>query len=202
MLDRYFARPETLYRIRSSWLGPPIEHYVTWLHERGYRHLAHRVPIRLQFATFAQTQGGGSYGDLPAFLDPFVEFWLHRPDQRRKTETPPPRSSYGAASPTFVGWSALRASFTPTPSSATLSTTGYCISSRLKTAWINRSPHGRARCRRSTESLRMSARRPSARAQSPCEDRPPRRPCGCGPVPETNEPVRRAPATRPTRRRA
>jgi len=31
MLERCFVRPETLDRIRSSWLGPPIERYAAWL---------------------------------------------------------------------------------------------------------------------------------------------------------------------------
>jgi hypothetical protein len=31
MLERYFIRPETVDRIRSSWIGGAIEQYVTWL---------------------------------------------------------------------------------------------------------------------------------------------------------------------------
>ena len=36
MLERYFARPQTVDRIRASWLGPAIEQYATWLIERGH----------------------------------------------------------------------------------------------------------------------------------------------------------------------
>ena len=34
MLERYFVRPETVDRIRSSWLGSPVEQYATWMLER------------------------------------------------------------------------------------------------------------------------------------------------------------------------
>jgi integrase/recombinase XerD len=59
MLERCFVRPDTLDRIRSSWLGPPIERYAAWLCERGYRvrTLATRVSILRQFGTFAQKRG-------------------------------------------------------------------------------------------------------------------------------------------------
>ena len=36
MLDRYFIRPATVDRIRSSWIGDAIEHYVSWLAEQKY----------------------------------------------------------------------------------------------------------------------------------------------------------------------
>lgn len=51
MLERYFLRPTTVDRIRDSWLGEPIERYVTWLSERGYaaRNVFCRVPILLHF---------------------------------------------------------------------------------------------------------------------------------------------------------
>jgi hypothetical protein len=55
MLDHYFVRPETVNRIRSSWIGPLIEQYLMSLHERGYavRRLGQRVPILVQFGKFA-----------------------------------------------------------------------------------------------------------------------------------------------------
>src|SRR5258706_5333439 len=83
MLDRYYVRPETIDRIRSSWLGPPIDQYVTWMLERGYaaRNLAKRVPLLLHFGTFAQQQGAASYAELPAYVDTFVDFWVHRRDR-------------------------------------------------------------------------------------------------------------------------
>lgn len=93
MLERYFVRLKTLDRIRSSWLGLAIEQYLAWLHGRGYaaRHLAQRVPILLRFGTFAQAQGAQRWTDLPAYVDSFVEFWMHRPDRRRATELLRPR---------------------------------------------------------------------------------------------------------------
>ena len=33
MLERYFVKPDTVDRIRASWLGAPIEKYVNWLTE-------------------------------------------------------------------------------------------------------------------------------------------------------------------------
>ena len=29
MLERYFVRPRTVHRIRSSWIGPLVEQYLT-----------------------------------------------------------------------------------------------------------------------------------------------------------------------------
>lgn len=91
MLERCFVRPETLERIRSSWLGPPIERYAAWLCERGYRvrTLATRVSMLRQFGTFAQTHGAQRYEELPAHLEPFLQFWIHRPDPRRAPDGPP-----------------------------------------------------------------------------------------------------------------
>ena len=36
MLEHYFLKPDTIDHIRASWIGEPIEQYVTWLHEQGY----------------------------------------------------------------------------------------------------------------------------------------------------------------------
>lgn len=89
MLDHYFVRPETVNRIRSSWIGPLIEQYLMSLHERGYavRRLGQRVPILVQFGKFAQTHGAQSYAELPAYLEPFVAAWINRPDRARKSPT-------------------------------------------------------------------------------------------------------------------
>ena len=48
MLEHYFLRPETVDRIRSSWIGDAIDRYVTWLAEHGYasRNVLRRVPIQ------------------------------------------------------------------------------------------------------------------------------------------------------------
>ena len=85
MLERCYARPKTVDRVRSSWLGAAIEQYVTWYLERGHapRHLGHRVPILVHFGTFAHDQGARCYADLPPAVRPFVEHWITRPDHRR-----------------------------------------------------------------------------------------------------------------------
>src|SRR5262249_13941117 len=36
MLENYFVKPGTVERIRSSWIAPEIERYVTWLAGHGY----------------------------------------------------------------------------------------------------------------------------------------------------------------------
>ena len=67
MLERCYARPKTVDRIRSSWLGAAIEQYATWFLERGHapRDLGRRVPILLRFGTFAHDRGARRYEDLP-----------------------------------------------------------------------------------------------------------------------------------------
>jgi hypothetical protein len=34
MLEQYFVKPETVDRVRASWLGEAIERYVAWLTEQ------------------------------------------------------------------------------------------------------------------------------------------------------------------------
>ena len=85
MLERCFVRQETLSRIRSSWLGPAVERYAAWLHDRGYsvKTLAARVSILRQFGTFAQSHGAQGYEELPTHLEPFLHYWIHQPHPRR-----------------------------------------------------------------------------------------------------------------------
>jgi site-specific recombinase XerD len=91
MLDQCFVRPETLDRIRSSWMGPLIDRYATWLCERGYRvkTLGTRVSMLRQFGAFAQTHGAQAYEELPGHLEPFLQFWIHRPRAGRTPDRPP-----------------------------------------------------------------------------------------------------------------
>ena len=51
MLETYFIKPQTVDRIRASWIGPEIEHYVNWLTEQGYsaRTILRRVPMLVAF---------------------------------------------------------------------------------------------------------------------------------------------------------
>ena len=37
MLEEYFVKPDTIDRIRSSWIGPQVEQYVAWLAGQGYQ---------------------------------------------------------------------------------------------------------------------------------------------------------------------
>jgi integrase/recombinase XerD len=56
--------------------------------------LATRVSILRQFGTFAQTHGAQGYEELPAHLEPFLQFWIHRPHPRRAPERPPQVARY------------------------------------------------------------------------------------------------------------
>jgi len=93
MLEDYFVRPQTVERIRSSWIGSAVEQYLAWLEEEGYatQQLGQRVPILVRFGEFAETQGAHSYAELPIYLNPFVEFWVKRGSDREDV-TPPRRS--------------------------------------------------------------------------------------------------------------
>ncbi len=59
MLERYFVRPTTVDRIRATWLGEPIERYVTWLSDNDYaaRNVSVRVPLLVAFGEFAWSHG-------------------------------------------------------------------------------------------------------------------------------------------------
>lgn len=78
MLEHYFLKPDTVDRIRSSWIGDPIERYVQWLSENGYaaRNVYRRVPTLRKFGEFARQQGAKNFADLPAFVEPFVSQWI------------------------------------------------------------------------------------------------------------------------------
>ncbi|MGH8920209.1 MAG: tyrosine-type recombinase/integrase, partial [Actinomycetes bacterium] len=74
MLEKYFIKPQTLDRIRASWIGPEIERYVAWLAEHGYssRSVLRRVPLLVAFGEFARLRGARSLADLPGYVDAFV----------------------------------------------------------------------------------------------------------------------------------
>lgn len=88
MLERYFVRPQTVDRIRASWIGPAIEQYVAWLMAQGYaaRNVGHRVPLLMQFGAFARARGATTAGDLPAHVDSFVEAWIGQCTPRGRPE--------------------------------------------------------------------------------------------------------------------
>lgn len=78
MLEGYYLKPDTIDRIRASWIGEPIERYVQWLTEQGYaaRNVYRRVPILRHFGEFAQQHGAESYEDLQDFVEQFVNQWV------------------------------------------------------------------------------------------------------------------------------
>jgi integrase/recombinase XerD len=74
MLEEYFVKPDTVDRIRASWIGPEIERYVAWLAGQGYsaRSVLRRVPLLAAFGEFARLNGAQSVADLPGHVDGFV----------------------------------------------------------------------------------------------------------------------------------
>src|SRR5689334_20581407 len=92
MLERYFVKPTTVDRIRASWIAEPIEQYVCWMAEHGYaaRNVFRRVPLLVQFGTFAAAHGARRIEQLPEHVEGFVAEWLRahgaqaRPPARRK----------------------------------------------------------------------------------------------------------------------
>lgn len=78
MLNRYFIRPATVDRIRSSWIGESIERYVIWLAEQNYaaRNVFFRVPVLVHFGEFARKSGANRLDELPTHIEPFIADWL------------------------------------------------------------------------------------------------------------------------------
>jgi site-specific recombinase XerD len=78
MLERYYVRPSTVDRIRTSWIGKPIEAYVAWMAERGYasRNVFRRVPILMRFGELAWSRGARHLQDLPGHVSEFVALWI------------------------------------------------------------------------------------------------------------------------------
>jgi integrase/recombinase XerD len=74
MLEKYFVRPETVDRVRASWIGADIERYVESLDEQGYtwKSIVRRVPLLVAFGEFAHARGAGVVEDLPVHVDAFV----------------------------------------------------------------------------------------------------------------------------------
>lgn len=80
MLEHYFIRPDTLDRIRSSWLGDAIQTYVAWLAGQSYssRCVIRRVPLFMRFGEFARKRGVTRVEELHGQLDAFVRSHLRR----------------------------------------------------------------------------------------------------------------------------
>ncbi len=85
MLESYFVKPDTIDRIRASWIGELVEQYVGWLTENHYsaRTVARRVPILMRFGKYAWERGARTWEDLPIHVDPFGEMWFQRGHNRK-----------------------------------------------------------------------------------------------------------------------
>lgn len=83
MLEHYFIRPQTVDHVRNAWLGGPIEQYVAWLHENNYAamNIHSRVPLLVQFGSYAQSHGATSWDQLPDYVDSFVADWVQNHSQ-------------------------------------------------------------------------------------------------------------------------
>jgi site-specific recombinase XerD len=101
MLERFFARPDTIARIRSSWIGGAIEQYVTWLTERKYaaRTIWRRVPILMRFGEFAHDRGARTWDELPVHVTDFVASWLAAHCGPRHTQSARDRIAKDARTP-------------------------------------------------------------------------------------------------------
>ena len=86
MLEDYFVKPQTIDRIRASWIGPEIERYVDWLSEHGYRarNVPRRVPVLVAFGEFARARGAGTVQDLPGHVEAFVAGRIARRARARR----------------------------------------------------------------------------------------------------------------------
>src|SRR5262249_25413717 len=89
MLERYFAKPETVDRIRASWIGSEVEQYVGWMADQGYdvRSIWRRVPLAVAFGEFARDRGARDVVDLPAHVDAYVAERVRCHPRHRKNGT-------------------------------------------------------------------------------------------------------------------
>ena len=58
MLEQYFRNPDSVEQTRGSWLGEPIERYLTSLSSQGYppSYILSRVPILRQLSRAERMQ--------------------------------------------------------------------------------------------------------------------------------------------------
>jgi integrase/recombinase XerD len=88
MLEQYYVRPDTVDRVRSSWIGKSIERYVEWLTENGYtfRSILRRIPLVMEFGKFAQQHGATKLEELPEQIEKFTLYWFEKHGQGCKTK--------------------------------------------------------------------------------------------------------------------
>lgn len=90
MLEQYFVKPQTVDRLRGSWIAGEIEAYVSWLVDEGFgqKTIWRRVPIVFAFGEFGRARGAEAVADLPAHLDAFVDDRVALHDQRTGSSRP------------------------------------------------------------------------------------------------------------------
>jgi len=88
MLERYYVRPDTIDRVKASWIGNFIEQYVGWLSENGYaaRTILRRIPLLMEFGEFTQQRGAVNPEELTKHLEAFSRHWFEKHGQGCKTE--------------------------------------------------------------------------------------------------------------------
>ena len=87
MLEYYFTKPDTVDRIKESWIGESIEKYVVWLSDQGYaaRTVHGHVPLLKRFGEVAWSLGARELKELPDHIDSFIDTWM-REHKRRATK--------------------------------------------------------------------------------------------------------------------
>ena len=90
MLETYFVRPQTVDRIRASWIGAEIERYAGWLAGQGYsfRSVVRRVPAAVAFGEYARVRGARSLAELPEHVEGFVASQVAVHDARTGSDRP------------------------------------------------------------------------------------------------------------------
>jgi integrase/recombinase XerD len=101
MIESYYVRPDTVDRIRSSWISDAIEAYVTWLHEQKYseRSILRRIPILVRFGEFARARGAERIEQLPSHLEDFVGHWIEERLHEKKAVQPRKRIAKDVRNP-------------------------------------------------------------------------------------------------------
>ena len=112
MLETYFVKPETVDRLRGSWIATEIESYAKWLVDHGYstKSIWRRVPIAFRFGEFARERGAGAVEELSGHVEAFVADWVARHDLRTGSTRPMSKEVRG---PVEQLLSVVFAEFTP-----------------------------------------------------------------------------------------
>ncbi len=86
MLEKYFIRPETADRIRSSWIADSVERYVAWLSAQRYSQstVRRRVPVAMAFGDFAKHHGAVELQQLPDHVESFAQVYAASHGRSRK----------------------------------------------------------------------------------------------------------------------